>query len=139
MSLPGDESPATISETVTPADGDYDGPAEVSKRDKRRAKEAKKKAAEEAELLARKEARKQAKNTKPDTLAQQNEKLRKSDGRARNDEPFVTPKSKKGKGKQPQRDPDEFSEEKVERAVQAVRQLRDKMVEKWGESWTRKP
>jgi hypothetical protein len=84
--------------------------------------------------VARKEARKAVNRSKPDTLAQQNEKLRKTDGRLRNDEPFVTPKSKKGK--QPQRDVDEYTEEKLDRASQAVEQYREKMLEKWGDSWT---
>jgi DnaJ family protein A protein 5 len=123
---------------TTPAEDD-DAPSEISKRDKRRAKEAKKKAAEEAEHLARKEARKAGRKAQaaPDTLAEQNDKLRKDDGRSRNDEDFTTPRTKKGKGKQirSQQLPDEFSEEKVARAVQAIKTNREKMLDKWGENW----
>jgi DnaJ family protein A protein 5 len=131
-------SPARSQSPDTPQLDD-DAPGEISKRDKRRAKEAKKKAEQEAELLARKEARKASKKSasRPDTLAEQNDKLRKNDGRDRNEETFVAPKTKKGKGKQIPRphDTDEFSDEKVARAVQAVRTHRDKMVEKWSDQW----
>jgi DnaJ family protein A protein 5 len=132
-------APAVQSLPTTPAEDD-DAPSEISKRDKRRAKEAKKKAAEEAEHLARKEARKAGRKAQaaPDTLAEQNDKLRKDDGRSRNDEDFTTPRTKKGKGKQirPQQLPDEFSEEKVARAVLAIKTNREKMLDKWGESWS---
>jgi len=133
------EPPAVQSLPTTPAEDD-DAPSEISKRDKRRAKEAKKKAAEEAEHLARKEARKAGRKAQaaPDTLAEQNDKLRKDDGRSRNDEDFTTPRTKKGKGKQirSQQLPDEFSEEKVARAVLAIKTNREKMLDKWGESWS---
>lgn len=117
-----------------------DAPSEVSKRDKRRQREARKKATEEAELAVRKEARKASKKGpgRHDTLAEQNDKLRKDDGRARNDEDFSTPRQKKGKGKQQHRQqqlPDEFSDEKVEHAVQAVRLHQSKMLDKWGDAW----
>jgi DnaJ family protein A protein 5 len=91
-------APTVQSLPTTPAEDD-DAPSEISKRDKRRAKEAKKKAAEEAEHLARKEARKAGRKAQaaPDTLAEQNDKLRKDDGRSRNDEDFTTPRTKKGR------------------------------------------
>jgi len=131
--------PADQSLPTTPAEDD-DAPSEISKRDKRRAKEAKKKAAEEAEHLARKEARKAGRKAQaaPDTLAEQNDKLRKDDGRSRNDEDFTAPRTKKGKGKQirSQQLPDEFSEEKVARAVLAIKTNREKMLDKWAESWS---
>ena len=137
-SIEAEPAPATDSLPTTPAEDD-DAPSEISKRDRRRAKEAKKKAAEQAEHLARKEARKAGKKAQaaPDTLAEQNDKLRKDDGRSRNDEDFTTPRSKKGKGKQnrTQQLPDEFSEEKVTRAVLAIKTNREKMLDKWGESW----
>lgn len=132
------EDPVEPSLPATPAEDD-EAPSEISKRDKRRAKEAKKKAAEEAEHLGRKEARKASKNSQPvpDTLAEQNDKLRKDDGRSRNDEDFMTPRTKKGKGKQAKSHqlPDEFSEEKVSRSVQAINTHREKMLDKWRENW----
>jgi hypothetical protein len=133
------DTPVEQQPLVTPSEAD-DGLSEVSKRDKRRQREAKKKAAEEAELAARKEARKASKKSSvhQDTLAEQNDKLRKDDGRARNDADFTTHRMKKGKGKQqhrPQQLPDEFSDEKVERAVQAVRLHQSKMLDKWGNAW----
>jgi hypothetical protein len=134
-----ENAPAVQSLPTTPAEDD-DAPSEISKRDKRRAKEAKKKAAEEAEHLARKEARKAGRKAQaaPDTLAEQNDKLRKDDGRSRNDEDFTTPRTKKGKGKQirSQQLPDEFGEEKVARAVLAIKTNREKMLDKWGEKWS---
>jgi len=137
-SITGRDVPAECSTPVTPA-GDDDAPSEVSKRDKRRAKESKKKAAEEAEHTARKEARKADRKVQipRDNLAQQNDKLRKDDGRTRNDEEFTTPRAKKGKGKQPrsQQLPDEFSDEKVAKSVQAIKTHQDKMLDKWGNQW----
>lgn len=132
--IPVDHQSPTIPNEVD------DAPSEVSKRDKRRQREARKKATEEAELAVRKEARKASKKGpgRHDTLAEQNDKLRKDDGRARNDEDFSTPRQKKSKGKQqhrPQQLPDEFSDEKVEHAVQAVRLHQSKMLDKWGDAW----
>lgn len=135
---PSEDLPRETSQPITPADDD-DAPSEISKRDKRRAKEAKKKAAEEAEHLARKEARKASKKTQAphDTLLEQNDRLRKDDGKSRNDEDFTTPRTKKGKGKQTrsQQLPDEFSDEKVGKSVRAINTHREKILDKWGEQW----
>ncbi|OCF34510.1 hypothetical protein I316_03551 [Kwoniella heveanensis BCC8398] len=126
---------------------DEDQPAEVSKRDKRRAKEARKKAEEEERKAAFKEARKAAKKGQllPDALAQQEEKLTrdKTDiprGQAK-DDGFVLPKQKgkggKGKGKAADRVViDEFSQEKVDKVLEGIKEKREKMLEKWGDYWT---
>jgi hypothetical protein len=49
----------------------------------------------------------------------------------------MTPRTKKGKGKQArsQQLPDEFSEEKVSKSVQAIKTHREKMLDKWGAKW----
>ncbi|WVF66725.1 hypothetical protein IAT40_001467 [Kwoniella sp. CBS 6097] len=127
-------------------DDNDDQPAELSKRDKRRAKEARKKAEEEERKAAMKEARKAAKKGQPppDTLAQQEEKLNKGRtevprGQAK-DDGFVMPKQKgkggKGKGKAEKVVVvDEFSEEKVIKVVEGIKERREKMLEKWGDKW----
>lgn len=113
------------------AELDEEKPAEISKRDKRKAKESRRKAEEEAQRAALKDERKLSRKArpKPDTAAQQNEKLQKPDD-------FVTPK-KKGKGRvaaPPDRD---ITEDKIAKAVEAVTQYRGKIVDRWGEAWTR--
>ena len=108
---------------------------DVSKRDKRRAKEARKKAEEEAQKLSAANKRRALKNKKPaDSLAQQDGKLDKGDA-------FVLPNAKKQamkKSSKPGPSPlaDEFSDSKVSRAIEAVREKREKMAEKWGDHWT---
>ncbi|WVQ94337.1 hypothetical protein IAU59_001416 [Kwoniella sp. CBS 9459] len=120
-----------------------DQPIELSKRDKRRAKEARKKAEEEERKAAMKEAKKAAKKgypPPPDTLAQQDEKLAKGKTGQAKDDGFVMPKQKgkggKGKGKPEKVVVDEFSEEKVKKVVEGVKEKREKMLEKWGDKWT---
>ncbi|WWD16810.1 hypothetical protein CI109_101242 [Kwoniella shandongensis] len=119
-----------------------DKTSEVSKRDKRRAKEARKKAEDDERKVAFKEARKMAKKglPLPDTLLQQDEKLRKG----RVDDGFVMPKQKGkggtkagkgGKGKVAVEKVDEFSEEKVQKVLAGVKEKREKMLEKWGSAW----
>ncbi|WWC87561.1 uncharacterized protein L201_002451 [Kwoniella dendrophila CBS 6074] len=156
-----DPEPETIpstpvnEDTLTPINGsaaqsedENDGPstAELSKKDKRRAKEARKKAEEEAKKIAMKEARKAAKKGNVnDSRAQQEEKLNK--GRkveVAKDDGFTLPKQKnnksnKGKSKADQNLPkeDEFSQEKVDKAIEGTNEKREKMLEKWGDNWIR--
>lgn len=110
---------------------DEERPVEISKRDKRRARESRRKAEEEAQKAALKEDRKSGRKTKTkgDTTAQQNEKLQKTDD-------FVTPK-KKGKARVALVPDDIFAEEKVVKVVETITQHREKIVDRWGEGWTR--
>lgn len=124
---------ATPSASITPDRmnvPDNERPEEPSKRDKRRAKEAKKKAAEDAEKQAFKDLKRGKARSVPDTTAQQNEKLRKSDE-------FVFAK-KKGKGRAPEKaEAEVISEEKIAKAVENIKAYRLKLVERWAENWTR--
>lgn len=106
-----------------------EAPTEPSKRDKRRAKEAKKKAEEDSKQAMLKETRKSERKSQPkgDTTAQQDEKLRKHDD-------FVTPK-RKGKQRAPPPPSDLLTEDNVVKAVGAVNQAREKLVDKWGDNW----
>nr|XP_019049923.1 hypothetical protein I302_00343 [Kwoniella bestiolae CBS 10118]OCF28853.1 hypothetical protein I302_00343 [Kwoniella bestiolae CBS 10118] len=120
------------------SDGPSERPSEMSKKDKRRAKEARKKEEEEARKTALKEARKAAKKGQAlaDTRIQQEEKLNK--GKAK-DDGFTMPKQKgrsKGKGKEKAEPVNEFSQEKVDKVVEGIKERREKMIEKWGDNWT---
>lgn len=108
---------------------DEDKPAEITKRDKRRAKESRRKAEEEAQQLVLKDQRKAGRKAKQDTTAQQEEKLQKAGG-------FVMPK-KKGKARVAAVPEDAFTEEKATKAVDFITLHREKMVDRWGEGWTR--
>ena len=109
-------------------------PPEVSKRDRRRAKEARRKAEEEAEKLSAANQRRAMKKQKPtDSLAQQDDKLDKGDA-------FVSPNMKKPaikKGNKVQPSPlkDDFGNTKLLRAIEAVREKREKIADKWGNEW----
>lgn len=109
---------------------DEERPVEMSKRDKRRARESRRKAEEEAQKASLKEERISGRKgkSKGDSTAQQNEKLQRRDD-------FVTPK-KKGKGRVPAVPDDDFTEEKVAKVVEAIKQHREKVVDRWGEGWT---
>lgn len=114
-----------------PSELDEEKPAEITKRDKRRAKESRRKAEEDAQRAVLKEERKSGRKAKPkaDTAAQQTEKLQKSDD-------FITPK-RKGKSRVTSTPDDGFTEEKAAKVVEAVTQYRTKIVDRWGEAWTR--
>ncbi|WVQ83519.1 hypothetical protein IAT38_005660 [Cryptococcus sp. DSM 104549] len=120
---------------------DSEKPSELSKRDKRRAKEARKKAEEDERKAAMKEARKAAKKGIPPPEAS-NAPVPVNGKKGKVDDGFEQPKQKgkgaakggKAKGgKAPQ--VDEFSEEKVNRVLEGVKEKREKMVEKWGDDW----
>lgn len=119
-----------------------DKTSELSKRDKRRAREARKKIEEEERKAAFKEARKAAKKAgaSVETFAspQQSDRKDKVD-----DDGFVAPKQKgknsikSGKGTKGGREQGEndYSDERVAKVVAGIQEKREKMVEKWGDTW----
>ncbi|XAO26891.1 hypothetical protein I312_105732 [Cryptococcus bacillisporus CA1280] len=120
-----------------------DKTSELSKRDKRRAREARKKAEEEERKAAFKEARKAAK--KAGTSVETFTSLRQSDRKDKeNDDGFVAPRQKgkssikSGKGVKGGRaqEEDGFNDERVAKVIAGVQEKREKMVEKWGDTWT---
>ncbi|OCF78359.1 hypothetical protein I204_00297 [Kwoniella mangroviensis CBS 8886] len=133
--------PTTPRPDDTPENGDDDQSdvpdsektPELSKKEKRRAKEARKKEEEEARKVALKEARKAAKKGRGSVPAP----AQKGKGKAK-DDGFTMPKQKrkpnKGKGKVEQ--VDEFSQEKIDKVVEGIKEKREKMLEKWGDDWT---
>lgn len=106
---------------------------ELSKRDKRRAREAKKKAEEEALKEQLKEARKVGKKgNKAKAPSPTPQSTKKND--------FVKPKQKgRARGGNANTAKPVVTADDVERVVEEIQTLRKKMVDKWGEDWTRKP
>lgn len=120
-----------------------DKTSELSKRDKRRAREARKKAEEEERKAAFKEARKAAKKAGApvETFTSHLQSDRKD---KENDDGFVVPRQKgristksgkTAKGGRAQEE-DDFSDERVAKVIAGIQEKREKMVEKWGDSWT---
>lgn len=122
--------------------GKSDKISELSKRDKRRAREARKKIEEEERKAAFKEAKKAARkagaSVETFVLPQQSDRKDKGD-----DDGFVAPKqkgknsTKGGKGTKGGREHEEndYSDERVAKVVAGIQEKREKMVEKWGDTW----
>ncbi|OWZ26582.1 hypothetical protein C356_06913 [Cryptococcus neoformans c45] len=122
--------------------GESDKISELSKRDKRRAREARKKIEEEERKAAFKEAKKAARkagaSVETFVLPQQSDRKDKGD-----DDGFVAPKqkgknsTKGGKGTKGGREHEEndYSDERVAKVVAGIQEKREKMVEKWGDTW----
>lgn len=108
---------------------------ELSKREKRRAREAVKKAEEEAAKLAAKESRKEAKKVAKGGVPPPAP----APSKGKNFEnAFVQPKTKGKKGAKGGKQPEKVvvTAKDVERAVEDIQALRQKMVDKWGQDWT---
>lgn len=129
-------------------------PAEISKKEKRRAKEAKRKVEEEAAKQEAKETKKMAKKgiqpvqeiaaaIKQDGSVAAGRSRLSEKGKDKVQEPFVAPKGKKGngKGKQAQKGgkavvvEDDFAQDKIDNVLRSIEEKRQKMVDKWGDDW----